>query len=150
MGRATLVSALTLSVVAPLGSPPLATVSNRHAGARPVALTLALGSFPLVCGRPSGTLVVRLPTAMKLPPSIPTQAVRLDHAAAGATSVRAHVVTIGAAMPHGITCDVVTLGKLELVFTRSAGLGNPSAPGRYAIVVQHSSTSYRATLTIES
>ena len=68
---------------------------------------------------------MRLPTAMKLPPSIPTQAVRLDHAAAGATSVRAHVVTIGAAMPHGITCDVVTLGKLELVFTRSAGLGNP-------------------------
>jgi hypothetical protein len=45
---------------------------------------------------------------------------------------------VSPAMPpaHGTTCNVIGPGAISIVFTRAAGLGNPTASGTYRVSVR--------------
>ena len=109
-------------------------VSSSSAGARPVALTVTIGT-DLRCGRLNGpSVAVRLPAAARVPRTVPRSAVLVGGAAAGRVSVVGHTVT--AYLPTGRpVCNTIAPGVVHVVITRAANIGNPPAPGRYAVVV---------------
>ena len=70
----------------PIGTPGTAAttvvLSSSRAAARPVTLTVKLGAFPIICGRPRGSFVVTFPAAEQLPKAIAAEAVHVFTSAA--------------------------------------------------------------------
>ena len=133
-------------------TPPLdsltATLSSAHAGARPVALTLAIRT-ELQCGRLNGgALVVRLPVQERMPATVAARAVLVGGKPSGAVAVAGHTLTVSIPRPRGMMCDVIGPGTVTLVLTRSANLGNPKHAGTYPLVVARGAQQFKTTLTI--
>lgn len=135
------------SVAGPIGS-VTATLSNVHAGARPVVLTLALRT-ELQCGRLiGGALVVRLPAQERVPATVAATAVLVGGKPAGAVAVAGHTLTVSIPRPPGVMCDVIGPGTVRLVLTRAVNLGNPKAAGTYPLVVSRGAQQFKTTLKI--
>jgi hypothetical protein len=125
-----------------------AAVEPSRAGARPVTLTLTI-EVELQCGRlQHGPIVVSLPEKMRLGASLARTAVLLDGKPSATVSLTGHSVGIGVPPRAGIVCDVMSPGKLEIVFTPAAHFGNPPAPGRYAVTIRAGGTSGTAQLVV--
>jgi hypothetical protein len=132
-----------------VAGPASATLSTNRAGARPVALTVSLHT-ELQCGRIMGigALVLRLPAAMRVPSTIHAAAVLVGGKPVGSVVVAGHSLTIALAPPRGAMCDSIIMGVAKIVVTRAAGLGNPRAPGTYAVKLTHGSQTFSAPLKI--
>ena len=132
----------------PIGtSTPSAKLSSTKAGARHVVLTVQFPAF-LQCGKPRGPVNIVLPSAEPPPPKrIAVAAVRIDNLAPTTVVVAGRSITI-TLVPHGITCDSIVDGTAKVVFGAAAGLVNPSTPGTYNVLIKHSSTWYKAPVTI--
>lgn len=127
-----------------------ASLSTDRAGARPVIVTLAL-TYPMRCGHPGpGSLVVTFPGAERLPNRIPASAVLLNNHAAASVKRSGNDVTIALPRPSGISCNVIGPGKLTVVFTRSARLGNPPRAGSYQLAARTKNLVLRTMLRIRS
>jgi hypothetical protein len=121
-------------------------------GAAVAALVLAVTSsasvrvsdYPLMCGRASGPLVVTVPAAVTVSPSLSAVSVRVNTAAAASVAVHGRTVTVGTSRPPGVSCMSIVLGVLDLRF--SSGVHGKA--GAYAATVTHGPHTYRAKLTI--
>ena len=109
-------------------------VASTYKAGSPVALTFNL-SYPMQCGNPGETLVVRLPAGMKVPASIGAAAVRVNGGTARSVTTHGSTVAIGIAKKQWITCDLLGMGKLSVVIGARAGLANPAAKGVYGFQV---------------
>ncbi|HVA31904.1 MAG TPA: hypothetical protein VMU58_11610 [Gaiellaceae bacterium] len=135
-------------LVLPVGSAAAVAVPAT-AGAHPVTLTLR-ARLLMTCGRPGpGPIVVSLPAAERVPRAIARSAVLAGGSAPLTVRVAGHTVTLTLPRPPGVTCLVIAPGTLTIVFSRAAGLGNPSAAGTYALSVRIGAQSFRARLTIK-
>ncbi|MBV8064639.1 MAG: hypothetical protein JOY73_03865 [Actinobacteria bacterium] len=118
------------------------------AAAQPVQLTVTIKT-ELQCGRiRAGSILVTLPSAMRLGASIPRDSVTLNGAAPASMAVTGHIVALKVAPKPGIICDVIGPGVIRIVFARSAGLGNPMDAGSYAVTVHSGTVSGTAHLSI--
>lgn len=123
-------------------------LSSAKAGADHVALTVKLQAT-LRCGRPFGAgVVVTLPRAARVPSSIASSAVRVNGKAPSRLAVSGRKVTVGLPAVHGIICDSITDGVLKVAFAGRAALGNPSAPGTYAIAIRRGASAYSVPIAI--
>jgi hypothetical protein len=112
-----------------------AVLSDDGAGARPVALTISVRA-ELQCGRlRSSSITVSLPSAMRVPASLPRAAVSVSGRAAASVRTSGMDVIVQAARPQGITCDALGPGVARITFLRAAGLGNPARAGSYGFEV---------------
>jgi hypothetical protein len=110
-------------------------LSSSRAGARPVALTVALRT-ELQCGRLRGrSLSVRLPAQARVPDSIPASTVLVGGVQAARVEVSGHTLAIALRRPKAPICTTIAFGTAKIVVTRAARLGNPKAPGPYALAV---------------
>jgi hypothetical protein len=111
------------------------SLSSNRAGARPVALTVALRT-ELQCGRLRARSVsVRLPAPARVPESIPASAVLVGGVQAARVEVSGHTLAIALRRPKAPICTTIAFGTAKIVVTRAARLGNPKAPGTYALAV---------------
>jgi hypothetical protein len=139
----------------PRSTPPLlnsvaVTLSSTHAGARPVALTLAI-RMEVQCGRlMGGTLAVRLPAQERVPAKVASGAVLIGGKPAGAVTVAGHTLTVSVPLAHTIMCDSIGPGTVTMVLTRTANLGNPKAAGKYPLVVARGNQQFKTLLTISA
>ncbi len=110
--------------------------------------TVAVGGYPLVCGRPLGTLKIVFPASARLPRVIAPTAVTLAGVAVSRVHVAHRTVTI-TLLPRGITCHSISLGPLTIHFATSARVrlvGRRTANA----TVQHATRAFRARVTIAS
>jgi hypothetical protein len=130
-------------------SPSLAvTLSSHSAGARPVAVTIAM-HYEMQCGWPGpGVLTIRFPNAMVLPKQIATAAVVVDEKVSTGVSVAGRTVSVQLPQRPRIMCDVIGPGTVTVSFARGARIGNPKAAGSYALVAAHGSESGTGRLVI--
>jgi propanediol dehydratase small subunit len=98
----------------------LAAAGAATATAAPSGVKVSAEGYPLVCGRPTGSLKVVFPAATKLPATIAAKTVTMNTVRAARVSVSGQTVTITAAKPTGIMCHSISLGVLEIAFTRAA------------------------------
>jgi hypothetical protein len=134
-------------IVGGLGAATASAAPGR-AGARPVKLTLTI-EVELQCGRlQHGPVLVSLPWAMHLGASLARTAVLLDGKPPAAVRLAGHSIDISVPPTTGIVCDVMSPGKVTIVFTRAAGFGNPPAAGRYAVTIRAGRTSGTAHLVV--
>jgi hypothetical protein len=125
-----------------------ATLSSARAGARPVAVTLTM-HMELQCGRLiGGALVVRLPAQERVPATVAATAVQVGGKPAGAVAVKGHILTVSVPRPRGMMCDSIGPGKLTLVLTRAANLGNPMSAGKYPLVIARGNEQFKTMLAI--
>src|SRR5579864_3348383 len=125
-----------------------ASAAPSRAGARPVTLTLTL-EVELQCGRlQRGPIVVSLPESMPLAASLARTAVLLDGKPPATVSLAGHSIGIGVPPRTGIVCDVMSPGKLKIIFTPAAHFANPPAPGRYAVTIRAGRASGTAQLVV--
>jgi hypothetical protein len=132
------VVACVLAAAAQAALPPqTASVSGStyKPGAR-TALTVQM-NYEMQCGNPgAGPVVVKLPTAMTIPSSLGPGSVLVNGAPAASVKLRGSTLTVGIPQKTGgITCDVISVGKLVVVIPRRAGLRNPKANGIYTFRV---------------
>jgi hypothetical protein len=131
----------------PAGSASV-VVSPARAGAQPVAMTLVLG-YEMQCGYPGpGPLLVRFPPQERVPRVIAAGAVRADGRAVAAAPTAGNVVRIALPPRPQVMCDVIGPGRLTVVFSRTAGLGNPAAPGAYTLTARRGPTAFSARFAI--
>jgi len=139
----------------PLVPQPTATsasvsLSSARAGAKPVTLGIVL-AYPMQCGYP-GTqpIAITFPAQQLLPARIPPTAVLVGGHAPRSVRVSGRVVDIGFGLvpPPRVMCDVIAIGKLELVFTRAAGLGNPQRAGSYRLAVTRGPMAFAAAYAV--
>lgn len=123
------------------------SLSSHHAGAAPVAVGLRL-TYEMRCGWPGPGLVVVFPAAEHLPATVPRSAVLVDGKPATGVARSGRQLSIAIAPPAGVQCDVIAPGTATVVFTRAAGLGNPSRPGTYSLSARHGTLVLRATFAI--
>lgn len=124
------------------------SLSTDRAGARPVTVTLQL-TYQMRCGHPGrGSLIVSFPAAERLPARIPAAAVSLDGHSAPAVSRHGKDVTIALPRPHGISCNIIAPGKVTVVFTTAARLGNPNNAGSYPLSARIRNLLLQTTLQI--
>ena len=132
------------------GLPQAATVSlsSPRAGARAVALTLEL-EYDMQCGYPGpGPVVIELPAAERVPAALARSQVLLDGHPAVSIAISGHRVEIGLASEPRVICDEIGPGRLTILFSRAAGLGNPLRAGTYTVAVARASTALSAEFTI--
>lgn len=152
-------SAAAVSLAALAAAPPIfqspdhkATVllSTVKAGAERVALTVRLQTV-LRCGRPTGAaVVVTLPRAARLPHAIAAASVRVNGKAPARVAVAGRSVTVGLPIVHGITCNSLTAGTLQVAFAPAAALGNPAAAGTYAIAIRQGQSARTVSIAIQA
>jgi hypothetical protein len=147
-----LLACLAWAVAAVAQTPPAQSatvqVSPARAGAHPVALTLKLG-YEMQCGYPGpGPVVVQLPAAELVPARIPRAAVLVDGKGAPGVQVAGHAISVALPPRPQVMCDVIGPGKLTIVFTRAAGLGNPSSGGSYTVTATRGTTPVRARFSV--
>ncbi|HST19037.1 MAG TPA: hypothetical protein VLK36_15335 [Gaiellaceae bacterium] len=124
-------------------------LSSVKAGADDVALTVRLQSV-LRCGQPTGgAVVVSLPKAAHVPGSIARTSVRVNGKAPSKVSVAATTVTVSLPVVHGITCDSMTDGVVQVAFAASAALGNPAHAGTYAVGVRQAKAAHSVSIAIK-
>ena len=124
-------------------------LSTAQAGADHVAVTVRLQTI-LRCGRPTGgNVVVTLPPAARLPHAIGVQAVRVNGKAPSKVAVAGRSVTVGLPVAHGITCNSLTDGILQVAFAPAAALRNPAAAGNYAVVIRQGQSAHTVPIAIE-
>jgi hypothetical protein len=166
--RTAVLSLLALAVLVPAaaavnpGPPPLpisgsapptlpqgvtATLSTNDPGAKPVMVTLVLPAS-LICGRPLGTTSVTLPSAADVPASIGAGDVTVNTLPVKKVAISGSTVTFGTPVQKGVMCHSITQGVMRIVFTRAAGLGNPSRAGTFAVAVKHGAAVQRGTFVI--
>jgi hypothetical protein len=103
------------------------------------------------CGYPGpGPVVVRLPAAAHVPPTIPRAAVLVDGRPATGVQVGGRTVGVGLPPRPQVMCDVIGPGKLTIEFTPAAGLGNPARPGTYSITARRGTSAFSARFTIRA
>jgi hypothetical protein len=125
---------VTPITIAPVGS-LVVQASPSQAGARPVQLRLTMRT-ELQCGRlTGGAIVVSFPAAERMPGTFGSGDVLVNGKPLGA-SLAGHVVSISLPKVIGPMCDVIGPGTVSVVFTKSARLGNPSAPGTYHVTMR--------------
>jgi hypothetical protein len=125
-----------------------ATLSSAHAGARPVAVTLAVRT-ELQCGRLlGGTLVVRLPTQERMPAKVAAGAVLVAGKPAAAVAMTGHTLVVSVPRPPVMMCDVIGPGTVTIVLTRTANFGNPKTAGKYPLTVARGALLFKTQLTI--
>jgi len=113
----------------------------------PVPVKVTVNGYPLLCGRPRGSLVVAFPAAVDLPRTIAAGFVRVNGRAAAKVAVHGHAVTVAAPVQSGVTCQSITLGRVTLAFATGAGISSAKA-GSYAVTVREDSHRYKAILTV--
>ncbi len=122
-------------------------VSTNAAGADQVKLTLTM-RYEMQCGYPgAGPLVITLPSAETVPTAFPKKSVVVGGIAA-VTKVSGHTVTVTIPKYKGFICDVMGPGKLQVIFTSRAGLGNPASAGSYRITALHARRTFGAAMAI--
>jgi hypothetical protein len=132
----------------PRGGEATVTLSSAAAGARPVAVTVGLPAV-LQCGRPMGGPVsVSLPRGERMPRAISKAAVRVNGMIPSNVAVDGRKVTVSLPVRRGITCMTIIDGRMKIVVAERAGLGNPSAPGTYMVVVRQGKTGYLVPVSI--
>jgi len=134
------------------GLPRSASValSSLQAGARPVALTLEL-DYDMQCGYPGpGPVVIELPAAEHVPSSLEPAQVLVDGRQAASAEISRHAVSVGLSPPPLVMCDVIGPDRLTIALLRSAGFGNPTRPGSYAITLSRAGTTLAAHFTIRA
>jgi hypothetical protein len=123
-------------------------VSSAKAGARPVVLTLRL-RYEMQCGDPGkGALLVKLPSAVRVPASFPKTSAALDGKPATARLVSATTLRVALPPQPQVLCDLIGPGTLTFALTRAADIGNPVKPGAYAVTAQVNQHAFRTTLAI--
>jgi hypothetical protein len=123
-------------------------LSSEGAGARPIAVTLAVRT-ELQCGRlVGGTIVARFPAAETVPKVIAKAAVLVGAKPSGGVVVNGHAVTVTVPRPAGVLCDVIGPGTAAVVLTRAANLGNPARAGNYTLAVQRGGNLLKGQFTI--
>ncbi len=135
---------------APVGLTPSASlsISSSRAGERPVAVTLTL-RYEMQCGNPgTGSLIVNLPAQEQLPASFPLASALLNGKHAHLTVAAGKELVVALPARRGVLCDVIGPGKLTLVLTKAAKLGNPVTAGPYAVSARAGSHSFHAALEI--
>lgn len=153
--RALAVAAITLgacgsaaALPGPLTSSAAVSLSSSAAGARPVSLTLTL-SYEMQCGYPGpGPVVIDLPAQERVPAALSPLRVLVDGHPAQTVAISGHKVTVGLAAPPQVTCMVIGMGRLTILFTRTAGLGNPARAGSYTVAATRASSQFAARFTI--
>ena len=151
-GTATTTAASSTTTGTPTPSPltptALLAASSSHPGARPVSLSLRL-RYAMQCGSPgTGALVVDLPPQMRLPSSLPSGSALLDGKQVAVTRASGSVLRIKLPPRPAVMCDVIGLGTLTLVLTKTADIGNPASAGSYAVRAQVAGHLFRTTLTL--
>lgn len=127
-----------------------ATLSSAKAGAKPVALTVTV-HYEMVCGQPGpGTAVLTLPHAAFVPGTVPAAAVMVNGKPAEAVHVSGHDLSVTLPRHRGVTCYVMGPGTLRITLTKAAGIGNPSARGRYPIHVHRKALAFTANVDISA
>jgi len=125
-----------------------ASLSSARVGARPVALTIEL-DYDMQCGYPGpGPVVIELPATEHVPAALTRSQVLLDGHPAVSVAISGHRVEVGLASQPRIICDEIGPGRLTILFSSAAGLGNPSRPGSYTIAVTRATTALSARFTI--
>jgi hypothetical protein len=128
--------------------PASITLSSSKAGAQNVGLTLRMPTV-LQCGRPrGGPVALTLPAAAHVPRTIALAAVTVNRKAPSAVSVKGHVVTVGLPVLHGMICDSLVDGVLQLQIAPKASLRNPAHAGTYSIAVRQGHESYVVPITV--
>jgi hypothetical protein len=123
-------------------------LSTVKAGAGRVALTVRLQGL-LRCGRPTGgAVVVTLPRAAQLPHAIAVGSVRVNGKAPSKVSVSGRSVTVGLPVVHGITCNSLTDGTVQVAFAPAAALRNPAVAGTYAVSVRQGRSAHTVQVAI--
>ena len=142
-----LLAALAVALALPSEHATVA-LSNNHAGARPVALTVSFRT-ELQCGRLQGrTVSLQLPQAERMPASVPASAVLIGTSTASRVAVSGRTLEIGLPVPHGVTCEALAPGVVRIAVARAANLGNPAAAASYAVVVRHATGVARGVMRI--
>lgn len=117
-------------------APVLVALSSSLVGATPVAVDLH-AEFEMQCGWPGPRVTVVFPDAERMPARISPAAVLVDGRQPAGITRAGHAISISIARPGGVMCDAIGPGRVHVVFTRAAQLGNPSRAGRYQLVVHH-------------
>ena len=103
------------------------------------------------CGYPGpGPVRVVRPAGERVPATIPGSAVLVNGKAAPAASVVGRAVGVTLPPSPRIMCDAIGPGRLTIVFTRAARLGNPLRAGSYVIVATRQTSSFVAQFTIRA
>lgn len=130
-GALALLTAATASAAGNATASLTSPTAAQHSG-----LTLVLRPAVLRCGRLGArALTITLPQAMRVPASIPRDAVRVGGRAVAAVRTDGKTVVLSLQSPHGVSCDSIVVGSLRVELTRAAGLVNPSRAGSYAFGV---------------
>jgi hypothetical protein len=131
----------------PIGA-ATASAAPARAGARPAQLTVTL-RLEFQCGRPASLpIIVVLPGAERMPAALSRADVLVNGRPPAAVSLAGHVVGLTLPRTSGITCYAMAPGTLAVVFLPTAGLGNPAAPGAYAVSIRSGGTSAVAHLIV--
>lgn len=100
---------------------PFSPVSSAPTAAAAGSVTVAVPLYPLVCGRPTGSLSVEFPPSrVHLPRAIAPGAVTLNGAAVATIRVSGRTVSITLQPPKGATCHSIAAGKLQIAFAASS------------------------------
>ena len=142
------------AVAAPLGAEgsdwASASLSNVHAGVRPVALVVSLHT-ELQCGRlRRSALALTFPAAVRLPQTMSASAIAVDGKRPSGVKLVGRTLSIAIAPPTGITCYSIVPGTAKILVSRAAQLGNPAAAGTYKLAVRYGTETLTARLTITS
>jgi hypothetical protein len=87
------------------------------------------------CDNPGKSLVVSLPSAMRVPSKITASAVLVNGSRAASVSQSGSKLTVAIGEAHWLKCKTLNFGSLTVVIGRKAGLGNPKAKGIYGFGV---------------
>jgi hypothetical protein len=125
-----------------------AVVSNRHAGAHPVAVAVSLHT-EMQCGKlRGGALALKFPAEMRLPTTIAASSVAVDGVQPRTVKLANRTLTITMPFPKGVTCMVIGPGTAKIVVSRGAQIGNPTAAGTYNLGVHYRTETSQAKLKI--
>jgi hypothetical protein len=112
--------------------------------AAPSGPSVAVSGFPIVCGRPLGTVKISFPAPVRLPARIAPAAIRLNGLAPAHVGVAGRTMTIVLPRREGVMCHSILLGPLTIRFSAAAHVQTGAA--RTAMVT-HGARRYRATIT---
>ena len=126
------------------------SLSNVHAGARPVALVVALHT-ELQCGKlRGGALALTFPAAAQLPRTVPASAIAVQGRQPSSVKLVNRTLSMTLPPPIGVMCNVIGPGTAKILVSRAAQLGNPASPGVYKLAVHYGMEKLQATLKIVS
>lgn len=127
-----------------------ASLSSAHAGARPVALVVALHT-ELQCGKlRGGSLALTFPAAAQLPRTMHASAITVQGMQPSSVKLANRTLSITLARPTGVMCNVIGPGTAKIIVSRAAQLGNPMAAGAYKLGVHVGTETLQLPLKIVS